>query len=226
MSQLSFDLPAIAALGREDFFASPANAVALGMIDLWPDWPDRRLLIVGPRGAGKTHLAHVWASRSAARIVAAETLDEHDIAELVSGHLVVENVDAIAGTAAAEQALFHLHNLLLAEGRSLLLTARRPPMFWPLTLPDLASRMQACHLAEIAAPDDLLLAFVLGKLFSDRQIVPDAAVIPYLLRRIDRSFAAANAAVDAIDALALSEGRDVSRAVAARVLDDLESLAD
>ena len=62
--QLAFDLPGRVALGRENFFVSPANALAVAALDGWRDWPERRMLLFGPEGAGKTHLAHVWVARN------------------------------------------------------------------------------------------------------------------------------------------------------------------
>ncbi|MWB77862.1 chromosomal replication initiator DnaA [Pseudooceanicola sp. 216_PA32_1] len=220
--QLSFDLPVRKALEREDFFVAPANALALAMIDAWPGWPGSKLLLIGPPASGKTHLAHVWAERAGARVIAASALRHEDIPALVTAPVAVEDVPDIGGDAAAEQALFHLHNLVLAEGHSLLMTADRPPARWPLTLPDLLSRAAGAQAATLEPPDDALLVAVLAKLFADRQIVPGPDVIPYLVRRIDRSFASARAAVDALDAQSLAEGRAVTRPLAARVLDSLE----
>ncbi|MGR3455422.1 DnaA ATPase domain-containing protein [Pseudooceanicola sp.] len=220
--QLNFDLPARPALGRDDFFVADPNAVALAMVERWPDWPGNKLLITGPTGSGKTHLAHVWATRSRARIVPAYLLPQEDIPTLSAGPVAVEDIQEIAGNEPAEHALFHLHNHLLAEGQSLLLTANRAPQHWNLHLPDLASRMQGTTSVTIDLPDDQLLTIVLAKLFADRQIVPNGDVIPYLLRRIDRSFAAAQRVVAAIDALSLSEKRDVTRRLAGRACDQLE----
>lgn len=220
--QLSFDLPVRRALGREDFFVAPANALALALIDTWPDWPGRKLALSGPAGSGKTHLAHVWAERADARIVAARDLAASDIPALAAGSVAVEDVPQVAGDPAGEQALFHLHNLVLAEGHSLLLTGIAPPRRWGLRLPDLASRVEGAHGAVLEPPDDALLFAVIAKLFADRQVDPAADVIPYLVRRIERSFDAARRAVDALDARALSEGRAVTRPLAARTLDALE----
>jgi chromosomal replication initiation ATPase DnaA len=217
--QLAFDLPARTALGREDFFVSPANAQAVAMIDGWRDWPARKLVLCGPRGAGKTHLAHVWAAQAGARIVAAGGLAQADIAALAAAPVAVEDAGAVAGRPEAEAALFHLHTLVLAVGHALMVTAAEPPRHWGLGLPDLASRMEAALLARLAPPDDALLAAVLAKLFADRQIAPAPDCVPYLARRIERTFEAARATVAAIDAQALAEGRKVTRALAAEVLD-------
>ncbi|MCP4205434.1 MAG: chromosomal replication initiator DnaA, partial [Shimia sp.] len=72
--QLNFDLPVRAALGRDDFFVSPANAMALGLVDLWPNWAGGKLVLSGPAGAGKTHLTQVWAALSNAQVVSAADL--------------------------------------------------------------------------------------------------------------------------------------------------------
>lgn len=219
--QLSFDLPVRAALGREDFFVSPANAEAVAMIEGWQTWPTRKLILVGPPGSGKTHLTHVWAALTGARIIAAKDLPGADIPNLAAGPVAIEDTETAAGDRAAEEALFHLHNLTLAEGHALLLTSERPPHLWPLTLPDLMSRMQGTLLTQLRAPDDALLAAVLTKLFSDRQIAPSPDTIPYLSRHMDRSFDAARRVVAALDAAALAERRPITRALAVQVLDKL-----
>lgn len=219
--QLSFDLPARAALGREDFFIAPANAMAVALIENWQNWPGRKLLLEGPKGAGKTHLAHVWAQAAAARIVAATSLAGADIPDLASAPIAVEDVQDIAGDAAAENALFHLHNLVLAESHALLLTADRPAARWGLQLPDLASRMQGTQATRLEAPDDKLLSAVLAKLFADRQLIPTPDTIPYLVARMDRAFDSARLLVAQLDRAALSQGRAINRKLAAEVLEQI-----
>lgn len=220
--QLSFDLPVRPALGREDFFVSPANAEAVAMIEGWQGWPDRKLVLAGPPGSGKTHLAHVWAALSRARLIAAKDLADADIPRLASGPIAVEDADTLAGDRSGEEALFHLHNLVLAEGHALLLTSQSPPNLWRLSLADLQSRMQGALLTQLRPPDDGLLAAVLTKLFADRQIAPSPDTIPYLARRMDRSFDTARAVVAQLDAQALDEGRAITRTLAAQVLDKME----
>jgi chromosomal replication initiation ATPase DnaA len=217
---MTFDLPMREALGRGDFFVSPSNALALAALDGWRGWPGGRMLLVGPEGSGKTHLAHVWAADSGAEIAAAGVLREADVPALVEAPaLVIEDADRVAGNEAAEAALFHLHNMAAARALPLLVTARGPVRDWGLALPDLESRMQAMALTRLDPPDDALLSAVLVKLFSDRQITVAPALIAYLASRMDRSLAAARDLVAELDARALAEGRPVTRQLASALLD-------
>lgn len=218
--QLSLSLPVRPALGRGDFFVSEANATALAAIEGWQGWPGRKMVLTGPEGAGKTHLAHVWAALAAATIVQATALAEAEIPALARAPVAVEDADRIAGDPAAEAALFHLHNLVLAEGKALLVTARDAPGRWGLALPDLESRLQAATLARVQPPDDRLLFALLAKLFADRQLTPGPATLTYVMRRIDRSFAAAAEAVERLDRAALEAKRPLTRSLAAQVLGD------
>lgn len=217
--QLVLDLPVRAATGRSDFFVSPSNELAVAQIDAWQSWPQRKLLLTGPGGSGKTHLCDVWAAAAGAAVVAADTLCTADIPGLAAhGAVAVEDADRIAGDHAAETALFHLHNLTLAEGGALMMTARALPHAWPLVLPDLKSRIQATPVATLQPPDDALLAAVLVKLFSDRQLQVQPKLVQYLLLRMDRSFAAAQHVVAALDRVSLASGRKISEKLASEIL--------
>jgi chromosomal replication initiation ATPase DnaA len=213
--QLAFDLPGREAMTRADFFVSPSNALALQAVDGWRDWPGRKLLLVGPEGAGKTHLAQIWATSADAVILAADRLADDGLEPLEGRAVVVEDVDRIG---AGEAALFHLHNMATGSG-ALLMTARTPPRDWGLVLPDLISRMQSTQIAQLEAPDDALLSAVLVKLFADRQVVVPPNLIPYLISRMPRSVGAARGLVSALDARALAAGRPITRALAGEVLD-------
>ncbi len=217
--QLGLDLPSRPALGRDAFFVAPCNAVALGMIDTWPDWAGGKLILTGPEGAGKTHLAHVWAEMADARILPAAQLKPEDVPELARGAVALEDVPDIADNAQAQTALFHLHNLVLAEGHSLLLTGAPPVGRWGITLPDLESRLRGTTAVGVEPPDDALLSALLVKLLADRQLMPKPDVIAYLLGRMDRSFAAAIDLVARLDAESLARKKPITRALAAAVLD-------
>lgn len=213
--QLAFDLPLTEAMTRESFYPSPSNAVALQTVERWLDWPGRKLLLLGPDGSGKTHMAHVWARMTGALILAGRDMADQDPARFSRRPVVVEDADQIG---AAETALFHLHNVVTEAG-ALLMTAKTPPRDWGLTLPDLSSRMQATQTVRLEAPDDALLSAVLIKLFADRQVTVAPNLIAYLVTRIPRSISAARAVVADLDARALAAGRPITRALAGDLLD-------
>ncbi len=222
--QLTFKLPSREALGREAFFVSPSNAIALATLETPQNWPSGKLVLCGPKGAGKTHLAHVWANEHDAIILPAFELLSADIPMFAShGHIVVEDVDLIstfANAAELEKALFHLHNLTLAEGGRLLITARLAPNHWTIGLPDLASRMQGTTVAKINAPDDQLLGAILIKLFGDRQLAVSAPLIEFIIKRMERSADAALNIVEQLDKSALRDQKSITRKYAADILND------
>lgn len=189
------------------------------MIDDWCNWPDGRLVLTGPEGSGKTHLAHVWAAQTGATIVAGSALGALDTAALAPrSHVVVDDADR---TLPRDQAaLLHLHNHVLAGGGRILFTARRAPRDWPVTLPDLASRIEASATVALNTPDQVLLSAVLVKLFADRQVRVSPALIAYLVSRMERSLAMAGALVARLDERALARGGAITRALAAEVLDN------
>lgn len=214
--QLTLDLDHAESYARDDFLGGPSNAAALTLIDSWPDWPNRIVALVGPEGAGKSHLATIWAVQAGARSIGARTLDDTIVpAALATGRLVVEDV-AEAGF--DETAMFHLLNLAREEAAFVLLTARTAPATWAVRIPDLASRLRALPVIALAPPDDALLRAVLVKLFADRQLAVDEPLIGYVTRRIGRSFADAQAAVAKLDQEAMRRQRPLTRLLAAEVL--------
>ncbi|MFL5088494.1 MAG: chromosomal replication initiator DnaA [Xanthobacteraceae bacterium] len=214
--QLALALPHAESFAREDFLPGPSNQAALALIERWPDWPARAAALIGPEGSGKSHLAAMWANSAGARFLAARALGMTNLTSaLATGALVVE--DLIPGQF-DERALFHLINLAREEEAVLLLTAQTAPAGWRIALSDLVSRLRAIPAVMLSPPDDALLRAVLIKLFADRQLTVDESLIAYLTTRLERSFAAARAAVETLDGEALGRKRPVTRALAAEVL--------
>jgi chromosomal replication initiation ATPase DnaA len=215
-TQLALALGHSESHAREDFLAGPSNADALAMIERWPDWPECTMLLVGPEGSGKSHLAAIWAQAAGARALAARALEGANLpASLATGALVLEN---LTEGGFDERALFHLLNLGREERASILITARSAPSGWRLKLPDLASRLRALPTVAVTAPDDALLRAVIIKLFADRQLAVDESVVAYLATHMERSFAAARAMVERLDREALRQKRPVTRALAGELL--------
>ena len=218
--QLILDLVQEPKLGRDDFCVSPANADALALVDAWPRWPGKVLVLAGPEGAGKSHLARIWADIAKAGIQAGLDLTAASLPAW-AGYpaMVVEDADRLDGQ---EAQLFHLMNLLRESGGWLLLTARLRPDHWGLRTPDLLSRLRLAPCVELAAPDDALLRMVLAKRLADRQLVIEPAVIDFMVVRMERSLAAASMLAAALDAEALEKSRPVTRKLAADVLARLQ----
>ncbi len=216
--QLALALGHEESLAREDFLEGPSNATALTLIESWPDWTSPVVMLVGPEGSGKSHLAAIWAGASGARVIAGRALAETSPpAALATGALVIE--DLTAGDF-DEAALFHMLNLTREEGAFMLLTARTPPAGWNVAVRDLASRLRALPVVTLEAPDDALLRSVIVKLCADRQLTVDEAVVSYLASRIERSFGAARAAIELLDREALRQKRAVNRSLAADLFRD------
>lgn len=213
--QLVLALDHAVSFARDDFLAGPSNDAALNLIEHWPDWPNRVVALVGPEGAGKSHLAAIWAEMSGARVLTAKLLGEIEPpAALATGALVLED---LAAEDIDERALFHLLNLAREEGAHVLITARTPPANFPLVVRDLVSRLRALPVVTLDAPDDTLLRSLIVKLAADRQIAVDEPLVNYLATRIERSFAAARAAVLRLDEEAMRQHRPVTRALAAEL---------
>jgi chromosomal replication initiation ATPase DnaA len=212
--QLALALDHAENYAREDFLSGPCNEGPLQLIDCWPDWPANAIALVGPEGSGKTHLAMMWASAAGARVISGHALGEAELpSALATGALVVED----AATRTDDRALFHLINLAREEKASLLFTARTPPVTWAVAIPDLASRLRALPVVTLQTPDDAMLRALVVKLAGDRQLALDESVVGYLSTRIERSFAAARAAVIALDKEALRQRRPATRALAAEL---------
>ncbi len=211
LRQMPLDLPVPERLEAEDFLVSPSNETAFSAVEIWPDWSDTVLILMGPEAAGKSHLAAIWAQKSKAWTITGQDLLSDQVPYLVSkGALVIEDADR----AVDEHALFHLLNASREKGTFVLLTARSAPDLWGLKTPDLLSRLRLARSIMIGEPDDALLGAILVKLFLDRQLIVDTALIDTLKNRIDRSIASARAAVDRLDREALARGRRVNRALA------------
>jgi len=218
--QLTLNLPFSASLARDDFLVAPSNRDALAAIDGWPNWPGRWLLLVGPEGSGKSHLAALWAEKAAARRLSAP-LSGSGVYE--ASALLIEDADR---TGHAEAQLFHILNAALETETWVLLTARTAPDAWRLKTPDLLSRLRLAPVVRLEPPGLELMEAVLLKLFSDRQLQVEPRVASYIAMRIERSLASARRLVDLLDGEALAQGRAVSRTIAAKFLGESPGSAD
>jgi chromosomal replication initiation ATPase DnaA len=217
-AQIPLDLPVEPRYGVADFLVSPANSTAFSVVQRWPDWPSQTLLLLGPPGSGKSHLVKIWRDRAEALEVApAEIPPLSVLSERALNAFALDDVDNVTD----ETALFHFLNFVTENGAFLLMSARRAPAASHVRLPDLLSRLRRAPMIEIGAPDDELILSVLEKLFRDRQLVVERALLDYISLRLERSLDAARRFVCALDREALARGRPVTRALAGEVLERL-----
>ncbi|MEM6662802.1 MAG: hypothetical protein AAF666_11575 [Pseudomonadota bacterium] len=210
-------------LGQADFLTSASNLAAFAAVTAAPV---QTLILSGPKGAGKSHLASIWGQGNDAALVRAADLTDSMVAAMhASAAVVIEDADSLTALPdkdrrPAEAMLFHAINLCRAEQTALLITGRTAPGYWDILTPDLASRLEAMNHVPIDSPDDDLLSSILNKLLGDRQIAANSDLTKYLVLRMERSFAAAQRIVDHLDRKALARRRAVTRALAAEIYAD------
>ncbi|HEX8044697.1 DnaA regulatory inactivator HdaA [Rhizobium sp.] len=206
-----------AASGRDDLLVADPLSAAVRIVDSWPQWPSPVVILAGPVGSGKSHLASIWCERSGA--VPIHPKAGSDAAVIAAhGPVIFEDVDRLGFD---DTELFHVINSVRENGTGLLMTSRLWPMSWPVTLPDLRSRLKAATVVEIGEPDEELLSQVIVKLFADRQLYIDDKLVLYIVNRMERSLNAAQLIVDRLDRLALGRGTRITRILAAEVLNEL-----
>jgi len=210
--QLAFALPHAESLTRDNFLEGPANAAGVALVDGWPEWPNRIMLLVGPEGSGKSHLAAIWAEQAGARATAAHALAPASVpGALATGALVVEDLKPADFD---ERALFHL------IGRGDVVAVHAPNCIdYPIVYYGiLLAGATFSPTNPLLPPDDHLFRALIVKFCTDRQLAVDEAVVGYLATRIERSYAAVRQVVELLDSEALRLGRPVTRALAAELL--------
>ncbi len=217
-AQLSFEFGFRPGLEGGDFLVAPCNAEAVAWLESGRRWPAPALVLHGPAGCGKSHLARLWSRREGGGVVPAADLTVTAVPDMAGAALVVDGADSVAGDAERERALFHLYNLIAERCGRLLLVAREPVAGWGVVLPDLASRLRAAPAAGIGAPDDSVLAALLVKLLADRQMPPPAEVVAFLVPRMERSFEAGRHLAEALDRASLAGHRPITLPLAREVL--------
>ena len=218
--QLIFPFENRVAQGVEDFLVAPGNRHAVDWIDRWPDWPFTALVVAGPPGCGKTHLAALWRSRSGAASIDLSQTGIEQAAALTAGGgpILIEDCDRALDDLGTERTLLQLYNLAKAAGGSLLLTACQVPSAWRLELPDLKSRLNSAMVVTIDPPDDALLRSIAIKLFADRQVTVGEEVVAFLLNRGERSVTGVAQAVDLLDRASITLKRPITVPMAREVL--------
>jgi chromosomal replication initiation ATPase DnaA len=196
---------------------SRCNEAAYALLDDWPRWPDAVVMVRGPAGSGKSHLAEAFAERTGGTALHGPQLNADAVIDLAARPTALDDMDA-----ADERAVFHLINAVRAAGSTLLLVGSSRA---GVRLPDLASRLRGVPEVALHPPDDAMIRRVLVEAFLERQLPADPAVVSFLMARMERTLHAARRTVEAIDRAALAERKGPTRPLAARVLQESGSPA-
>jgi len=219
--QLPFDLGSNLAYERDDFWVSKANEAAVSWIDRWPDWSSSAIIIFGEPASGKTHLSQVWKGQSNAIEIKVKEIKNIQIEKFIkdSENIIIENIGDIIGDLESEKIIFHIYNNIKERGGYLLLTSQQPIKNYNFKLADLESRFMSLPIAALTPPDEDLMAVILTKVFSDRQIFVSQKVVNFIVLRLDRSFLAIRDIVKKIDHLSLIEKRSITIPLVKKVID-------
>lgn len=216
---------------RDTLVCGPANAEARAALADPRRWRGGALALVGPCGSGKSHLARAWAAEQGALLVSAMDAAVHQSATCDLAQTILDAVHAgqalvmDAADGLAPRALYQLLNAARRDAAAaVLLTSRREPREWPAAaeIPDVASRLQALPVAFLQPPSDEEFVDVLRTVFQRRGVLVEDTFISYVHARIERSYGAAAALADALDARALAARRPVTRALAQAYFSEVE----
>ena len=203
-----------------NFHICDKNVTAVGRLR---DFLDRRsgsLLIHGPRGSGKSHLLQASCQRfemagSGIVYLPLRGLAAHPAADLVDGLegralVCLDDVEAVAGSADWEEALFHLFNRCAEAQTPLLMAAALPPSGLGVRLADLGSRLRGSLIIALAELDDEARIAALVLRAQHRGMAMDPDVARLIWQRSPRDMPSLMDVLDRLDSASLEAGRRLS----------------
>ncbi len=226
--QTAFDLHAAAdALRGRDVHGLATRAARTALAG-WASWSSGVLVLVGPRGAGKTHLAGRWADQVGARFIGPGARrqaagaptggsQELEAYHAVDGPFVWDDAD----TARDDEGLFTAIDAAIAgRARPGLFTARTAPSGWPVNLPDLVSRLRLAPVVEVHPPSRADLFECVAGLLAARGVDAPVDAVAYVVRGLAPDFSAAQDAAARLDQAALAQGGRVTLRLAKEIMND------
>lgn len=208
--QLPFDLAYKGTQGADDFIITESNAEAVKWLNRYPNWGAPGLIISGPAGSGKTHLAHIWQQQTGAAYVKSAD-DAVRLLDAPAQPIVIDGADDIAPEAL--EPLFHLYNRAATNNTHILFCSEVPLAGWNIKLPDLQSRLAALPQVQLPPPDDMLLMALFTRALAVRGVTLKMELADYALPRLPRSARDVIETANALDRYALEHSKPLNLAL-------------
>ena len=214
-NQLILKFPSKNLYLKEDYYVSTSNKEAYDFINSWPKWPKKIVNIFGPNGSGKTHTASLLKNKTTILKIQSREINDEIFSKFKTKEaLILEDFDEKI----SESLFFSLWNKILQDNKYLLITSKQPITNYKFKLEDLNSRINSCIRIGIKLPSDNLIAVILSKNFSDKQISVKKNQIDYILKRIDRSYEKISKFISILDKYSLKKASPVSLKLIKEVL--------
>lgn len=215
-----------------DNFLPAANGEALAAVRELVAGRQPFVYVCGEPGSGRSHLleAAIHAKAAAGLPVFYLNLAGPDlpppaildgIGDLVA-LVCLDGVDAVAGDAAWEQAVFHIFNAIRSAGGALMVSAGAVPGAVGWQLPDLASRMASGLVVRLVVPSDEQRLAILAFRAARRGLELSPETGRYLLARVNRRLDELVGLLDRLDREALTHQRRLSIPFVRQVLQSAE----
>jgi DnaA family protein len=220
---------------RFDSYVPGGNSVALALLHDAVDSAEAPWVFLGGgAGCGKTHLLIAACAQADARGRSAQYLPlrrlraaSQDVAGALrafggSDLLALDDIEAMAGDAAAEHALFDLYNRYKVDKSTMLFSATAAPGQIAIVLPDLVSRLSACAQGLLKPLSDVDRREALRLRALARGLALDDGVLDWLFARTQRDLGSLTALLDRLDRESLAAQRRITVPFLRQLLDKSE----
>ena len=214
IKQLALPLSFRIVKNHSNFILNKVNKVALSLIDEFNDIKNFKkkfnfpvLILYGPSGSGKSHLAHIYQEITDAKFI--KKFNNINLNEAKSGKSFI--FDDFDKTETLNENLFiHFFNEILLNLGSLLIITSKPPNEINFNLNDLESRIRSCISSKIEMPDDEFLFSILVKELSDKKIFLNDKLCLYIIKRIKRNYKSISLFAEKLDIMSLEKKKKIT----------------